>query len=384
MKKNFLSFSALLASSIFVTSLAQDNVAWFNAIRQGVPAPIEAMIADGADVNITFHGGIPILSVAALMGHEQVVKLLLKNGADVHAKDADDSTALIYAARNKKTDTVMVLLDAGAKVNEKNKKGRAALMEAVEINNFDIVKILLTAGADVNLRDFYGVPILNLAVKNCNEKTIKLLMDAGASANVKENFGFTALLISIQEGKTEIVKTLLAEGADVNENISVLALSRIDIVKRGFNDEIIKLLLAAGAGSNNDYGILIFEYALELGKVEILKLFFDKLKDDDITSYQFQNTLWNVANKRGNSTIAKLLLDVGVDIQIPENRPRHPQHSHIQQSLNEKIEIDEAWLVDHGLDPEKNWSDEYTPNGLTFGQLYLLGIEREKNKDDNE
>ena len=43
--------------------------------------------------------------------------------------------------------------------------------------------------------------------------------------------------------------------------------------------------------------------------------------------------------------------------------------------------IDNHWLEKYGLDTKKNWDNVMTDNNVTYGQLYLLGLELEEGMD---
>lgn len=140
------------------------------------------------------------------------------------------------------------------------------------------------------------------------------------------------------------LKRIVAAGADAKEKIIFLSSSST----LGLNDEIAKLLIVAGANTENTYGKLVLDYASQPGKEEI----------------------------------RKLLLDASANISdAPQREPLSPQNEALLRKGSPDGIINEAWLVEHGLDPAKNWSNVMTPHGLTYGQIYLLTVGAEKNKD---
>jgi uncharacterized protein len=78
-----------------------------------------ALIANGAHVNRADDPPLceTALSLAALKGDANVVKLLLENGATVDGVDGTSVSPLMLAAREGHLDVVRCLLDAGAEVN---------------------------------------------------------------------------------------------------------------------------------------------------------------------------------------------------------------------------------------------------------------------------
>ena len=81
-------------------------------------AEIRRLIKDGADVNVRNKFGVTPLIMASLLGHTDVVKLLLAAGADVNAKankGGEDYTALRIAKMRGHTQIIKLLTEHGAK-----------------------------------------------------------------------------------------------------------------------------------------------------------------------------------------------------------------------------------------------------------------------------
>ena len=97
----------------------------------GDAAAIKQALADGADPNTKDpQSGNTLLATAALMGHTEIVTLLLKHGADVNARSRDDGTALHAAAFLGRAETVKLLLQKGADTTLRNNMGGTAIAGA--------------------------------------------------------------------------------------------------------------------------------------------------------------------------------------------------------------------------------------------------------------
>ena len=92
-----------------------------------------------------------LLLKAAQSGNLTQVQALLAQGANIDAIDRDGTTALMFAAQQGYTEIVRHLLQAGANVNQKRKLYRlTALMLAAASKQVDVLQTLIAAGADVN------------------------------------------------------------------------------------------------------------------------------------------------------------------------------------------------------------------------------------------
>ena len=94
-------------------------------------AAMKQGLAGGADPNAKDpQSGSTLLAAAALMGHTEIVTLLLEHGADVNARSRDDGTALHAAAFLGHTETVKLLLEKGADTTLRNNMGGTAIAGA--------------------------------------------------------------------------------------------------------------------------------------------------------------------------------------------------------------------------------------------------------------
>jgi hypothetical protein len=83
----------------------------------------------------------------AARGDTEKVQALLAQGADVNTRDNTGGTVLLQTAWDGRTDAVRLLLEKGADVNAKDNRGGTALMAAKREGHEEIVRILKEAGA---------------------------------------------------------------------------------------------------------------------------------------------------------------------------------------------------------------------------------------------
>ncbi len=84
---------------------------------------VEALIAEGGDVNTTLGGPTSLQSAAFRNSDPEITRLLLKHGADVHVTNSFGGTPLHYAAASD-PKIIRILLQYGADIMPKVMMGR--------------------------------------------------------------------------------------------------------------------------------------------------------------------------------------------------------------------------------------------------------------------
>ena len=116
----------------------------------GDVAAMKQALTDGADPNTKDpQSGSTLLATAALMGHTEVVALLLQHGADIDARSQDGGTALHAAAFLGRAETVKLLLDKGADTTLQSNMGGTAI-EGAKLNWLITKGILAMLKLEVN------------------------------------------------------------------------------------------------------------------------------------------------------------------------------------------------------------------------------------------
>ena len=107
--------------------------------------------------------GFTALHLAAKLGQEDRVKILLEKGANIELKDHKGNTALHLASSKGHLEVMQVLLDQNKGLNRmKNDKGRSPLHCAALFGQIDGVRMLLEEKL-VNQPDKCGMTPLHLA-----------------------------------------------------------------------------------------------------------------------------------------------------------------------------------------------------------------------------
>ncbi|XP_038695389.1 protein VAPYRIN-like [Tripterygium wilfordii] len=177
------------------------------------------LLASGArtDIPNTVDGDTPCLHIAASLGDEQMVKLLITKGANKDFRNKAGKTAydlaaenghsrlfealklgdsFCVAARKGEVRTIHKLLESGAAINGRDQHGWTALHRAAFKGHVDAVRALLEKGIDVDAKDEDGYTALHCAVESGHADVIQLLVKKGADVEARTNKRATALQIA--------------------------------------------------------------------------------------------------------------------------------------------------------------------------------------------
>jgi ankyrin repeat protein len=236
------------------------------AARKGCQECARALLAGGADVNLTDPDGVSPLLLATLNLNFDVAALLARHGADVDKWDLWGRSPL-YAAVDMKTlpvggradrpststttalELIDILLKAGANPNLQLKLfppyrslrddrgadgllgvGTTPLLRAAKAGDVAAMRLLLARGANPELPTATGVTPLMAAAGNAGTNldtrgrykteaeaiaAVNTLLEAGVDINGRDGSGQTALYGAAGRGWNDLVKTLVAHNADV-------------------------------------------------------------------------------------------------------------------------------------------------------------------------
>ena len=308
---------------------------WYEAVRGSERSRIEALIAQGADVNgRDRRGGVTPLMYAAALGSLDTMRLLLDKGADINARSAVGATALMWAAAD--AAKVRLLVERGADVKIVSESGRTALLlAAMSDQSAETVRLLLQRGADARIIDREQTSTLVAAAFGNDADTVRQLIAAGAPVNAATVGGNTPLMSAAGNGNLEAVQLLLKAGANVN----AVAGPPMAQVKNGTIDlgkftplilasaygpaSVVKTLLDAGADVNareaRGMTPLMYAAATDHGDIEIARMLMAKGADLAVKSNAGETALdW--ANKGGSTALAALLQKAGAPGAAPAAR----------------------------------------------------------------
>jgi ankyrin repeat protein len=156
---------------------------------------VDLLVDAGADVDELYtDDSLPAVAYAAMSGNVEVINALLARGADVNLTNVKGWCALMMAIQFKEAGAVKALLQADppADVNCQTIYGTTAVAFASMKNSSDILKLLIDAGADIHIADCDGYsPIMLATTTDCLKLFLK--SDSNIIKNIRRSNGYTGL-----------------------------------------------------------------------------------------------------------------------------------------------------------------------------------------------
>jgi ankyrin repeat protein len=192
-----------------------------------------ALVPAGAAGRLAAHESESPVADAAMRRDAAAVRTLLREGADVNAAQGDGMTALHWAALNGDLEILDVAIYAGAAPEVQTRVGSyTPLHLASSRGHGAVVARLVEAGAAASPFTATGVQPIHLAAQAGSPDAIQALLARGADVNAKDRtHGRTPLVFAASQNRLDAMKVLLASGAD-----ALAASSVIDYVERSARD----------------------------------------------------------------------------------------------------------------------------------------------------
>lgn len=306
-------------------------------------AEVQRLIAAGADVALANDYGASPMSLAAEIGHAEIIRLLLEAGADAGSPNPEGQTALMSVARTGNVEAASMLLDRGASVDAReNWGGQTALMWASARRHPEMMALLIERGADVDARSTHRdyqrhvtaegrpksldsggfTPLLYAARENCME-CVDVLLTNGANINLPDPDGVSPLHLAIMNANWDLARQLIEAGADVNQWDIFGAAPLFTAVGNYTRTD-------SGRGSidaiNQTDGLTIVQTLLDRGANPNMQLFFRPADVRGSTNTRGSTPLIRAANA-GDREMIELLMEHGADATIYMADRQTPIHA---------------------------------------------------------
>jgi len=241
--------------------------------------------------------------------------VLASSSLAVPVPAAAQDLRLVTAAAGQDAGRVATLLADDLDPNTARADGATALLWAAHWNDLHTADLLLAAGADPDAADDHGVTPLERAAENASLPMVERLLAAGADAGVAQISGLTPLMTASRTGNAALVRAFLDAGAVVN----------------------------AATVETNSTALM---WALAAPHHDIVRVLLSRDADPTIETTPGFTPLM-VAARNGDTEMADVLIEAGVDINTPSQDGTHV----LAYSIAAGRSAFALFLLERGADP---------------------------------
>jgi ankyrin repeat protein len=260
------------------------------AVREGHLEAVQALLAAGADPDVSGPAGETLAGVARDRGHEEVAQLLEplrgRSGRAVPAERTAGEHAIHEAADANDVERVRQLLDGDPQlISRADRKGGTPLHRAVLAEAHQVIQLLLARGADIHARhgagpgdaegyaavDYQPIDLALFRHNRGDFDTAKLLLAAGAAHDVT---------VAAAMGDLARVTALLDEDPSRIREVRPCGRRPLSAAVTFRHQAIVRLLLARGADPNWQEGAeaprgMALHTAARAGDTDLVQLLLD-------------------------------------------------------------------------------------------------------------
>lgn len=267
-------------------------------------------------------------------------RMLANGNISLSEQDKSGETPLVLAARLGDDEMIRLLLCNGAKTSETDKQINSPLLHAVTKRNLSAIRALMNAGADAEQVCRNKWTPLSAAIENNDTEVLAALLDGMIGSGKLHEIGPKILREAASKGKTRTVRMLLARNMDLPDKGS-FALTRM-VKNKNLNG--VKTLLEAGADAEcEDFdGHTAFTLAAANGLEDIVNALFDhhpKFRSKE----EWIEILQNETDNDGRTALMLAVLNEQTDMTYTLLQKKADIHKKDKQGRNAML-----WAAEKG------------------------------------
>ncbi|EGT32360.1 hypothetical protein CAEBREN_00270 [Caenorhabditis brenneri] len=292
---------------------------------------VEALLAAGADCQVTDERGITACHVAADVEATEIMSRIVEARRGLKwTRDHEDRTPLDISIGKRDLKTARICIKGGADVNARDKNGQTLLGKAILANDDEIGVFLIEHDARAKEQDrINGKIYLESACERGLLNTVRSFISNGCKLNSRCSTGYSLIHAALSHEKLDVAALLVNFGCDLESKVALSAAG--DVLEDGDEGWSTKQTLLHRLIDDGDQPGAVF--LIENGAdVNARKEYSNPIEDDQFTPTHMaiswaQNEVLRALKDRGAN-----LCDVDVD-------GRTPAHIGVREQNTEGVKI---------------------------------------------
>ena len=351
------------------TEVEPGQLLW-DAAKEGDLVKVKELLAAGADVNFVRHENVrwgvqngmwyyghddpSVLLIAALHGHEEVVRSLVEGGASVSFADRDGRTPLLAAASSRCSGELLVcLVEQGADLSGTDKEKASIILHTARGGRIDVLDWCVAKGLDVSATDCDRDTLLHYAARGGSAEALDWCVEHGLKADALTSKGRSAVHEAALGGSVAALDWCVEHGlkADV-----LTSNGRSAVHEAAFSGSVAALDWCVEHGLKADAltsdGLCAVPYAAQSGSVTALDWCVEHgLKADALTSDGRSSV--HEAAMGGHVAALDWCVEHGLKADVLTTDRRSAVHEGAWGGSVDALD----WCVEHGLKADALTSD---------------------------
>ncbi|KAF7167803.1 hypothetical protein CNMCM5623_000991 [Aspergillus felis] len=297
-----------------------------------------------------------ILRVADYLGSSDLFNLILciphlvplLHSRHIQAKDKNGNNLLDHIVEQGLENLIKPLAQWIPQSSIPDSEGRTPLHRAVMNGNEQMVKELIHAGLDISAQDNSARTALHIACEAEEAGIVQLLLDHSANPNVADYNGRTPLHEAVGKDIIILQKLIRRDGVDLNPRMMPGGLTPLFYEAwLGRTGPFEALIWAGGDPSiQTETGETILQRAIRGNHANIVRLLLDVGVDINVRDNHGYTAVL-VAAIAGANRCLRILLKAGADISVVDNYGRNALHIAAWNGRESTVQL----LLRKGVDP---------------------------------
>ncbi|KAL6867144.1 ankyrin repeat-containing domain protein [Trichoderma novae-zelandiae] len=315
--------------------LAITNVEMTDEVRYGDCSPllIAAWMGHEAVVELLLDkypiesnsGGFTALHFAAGLERQAVFDLLLERGANIETRsDELGQTPLAMCAITGCVAAVQWLVERGADIEARDRNNRTPLLWAAIANHENVIHYLVEKGANMEAKDSHDITPLLVATMRKNDNLDQYFSEKGGNIDNMDDGNQMLLIIALYEKLNSVTELFLRNGFDTDMTTHTMYTPLTLAIRRRAHD-IVERLVERGADLNkaDGHNKTPLLTAIKQGNKHIVQFLIEKGAGLELRipgKGALDPTPLAFAAGEGRIDIVEMLIDKGADLEAQSFR----------------------------------------------------------------